>query len=435
MVTKKTENFLARITQALHHNGLASDELEQNVLQLAARLNLKVSVFATPTSIFFSFGDLGDDRTMLLRVVPGEICLGQLSDLMQLQSEVVAGEISLEAAEVRLDEVLKGRILYPPLVTAGVSAWAGAGCTAFLGGGFNEWIVTLLIGIVLGALHLLAVYFQRFGKLVVVLSAFFSALLAFLIGQCQVFQPLSVEIVTLGGIIVLIPGLTLTIAISELATQNLAAGTARLSGALVLLMTLAFGVVLGSEVGQKITSTLPGVAPQNSDPWLWWLTFFTTPVAFAVLFQAKVRDFFWICLVAFTGVTVAKITGQFLTPQVSGAAGALTLGLLGTGYTWLTGRPSATVVVPGLTLLVPGSVGFRSIQMLLRDDVQHAVRGAFDMFLVSCSLVAGLLLAYALFPAPDRKYDWVRSKQKSQTSNSIEKVDPKKISRDASDQN
>jgi uncharacterized membrane protein YjjP (DUF1212 family) len=47
------EQFVAELAKALHQNGMASDELEQNVLQLAQQLNLEVSVFATPTSIFF----------------------------------------------------------------------------------------------------------------------------------------------------------------------------------------------------------------------------------------------------------------------------------------------------------------------------------------------------------------------------------------------
>ena len=43
------------------------------------------------------------------------------------------------------------------------------------------------------------------------------------------------------GLIVLVPGLPLTTALTELATRHLAAGPARLSGALVLFLSIGFG--------------------------------------------------------------------------------------------------------------------------------------------------------------------------------------------------
>src|SRR5262249_56884405 len=47
---------------------------------------------------------------------------------------------------------------------------------------------------------------------------------------------------TLAGLIVLMPGLTLTIALIELSTRNLSSGTSRLSGAFVIFLSIGFGV-------------------------------------------------------------------------------------------------------------------------------------------------------------------------------------------------
>ena len=48
-------------------------------------------------------------------------------------------------------------------------------------------------------------------------------------------------------------------------------------------------------------------------------------------------------------------------------------------------------------MLVPGSIGYRSLASFLADDVLSGVETAFRMALVAISLVGGLLLANVLF--------------------------------------
>jgi uncharacterized membrane protein YjjB (DUF3815 family) len=55
--------------------------------------------------------------------------------------------------------------------------------------------------------------------------------------------------------------------------------------------------------------------------------------------------------------------------------------------------------VPGVLLLVPGSIGFRSLTLLLEQKVFVGVDAAFIMLLTAMSLVAGLLLADIVLPS------------------------------------
>jgi len=391
------EQFVVELAKALHQAGMASDELEQNVGQLAEQLQLEIGVFATPTSIFLAFGGPEQCRTILLRVTPSEIDLGRLNELQALQRDVVQQRLNLREARVQLPLVLAQSPPYGFWLNCLAFAWASAAATLLFRGGMNEWLVTLGIGAVLGSGQGLAQRWPRLQRTFPPLCALLAALLPYFVGIW--LQPLSIEIVTLGSLIVLLPGLTLTIAINELATQNLAAGTARLFGALVLLMTLGFGVALGTSLGQRLTATSTGVLPLESGQLLYFIAVATAPSAFAVLFRAHVRDFLWITLTCLAGFGIARGAGLLIAPLVSGAVGAFSVGLIGTAYSRWTQRPVATLTVPGLMFLVPGSVGFRGIQMLLNDDVTSAVRGAFEMFMVAVSLVSGLLVAYSLFPA------------------------------------
>ena len=54
--------------------------------------------------------------------------------------------------------------------------------------------------------------------------------------------------------------------------------------------------------------------------------------------------------------------------------------------------------MPGILLLVPGSIGFRSVAQLLDRDVVLGLETIFRMAFIAFSLVAGLLLANALSP-------------------------------------
>ena len=63
-------------------------------------------------------------------------------------------------------------------------------------------------------------------------------------------------------------------------------------------------------------------------------------------------------------------------------------------------RPAAVVLVPGILLLVPGSVGFRSLSSLLEREAVAGIETAFSMLLTAMALVAGLLVAGVIAPEP-----------------------------------
>ncbi len=54
------------------------------------------------------------------------------------------------------------------------------------------------------------------------------------------------------------------------------------------------------------------------------------------------------------------------------------------------------LIIPGLALLVPGSLGVRTFSSLLGKDPDVAVQTGFQMFLVAMALVGGLLFSDAL---------------------------------------
>ncbi|MBL8947073.1 MAG: threonine/serine exporter family protein, partial [Myxococcales bacterium] len=67
-------------------------------------------------------------------------------------------------------------------------------------------------------------------------------------------------------------------------------------------------------------------------------------------------------------------------------------------YAWLRRRPGSTVLVPGILMLVPGSMGYRGLSEMMAREVLPGIATAVEMVLVAVSLVAGLLAANVVSP-------------------------------------
>jgi len=121
-------------------------------------------------------------------------------------------------------------------------------------------------------------------------------------------------------------------------------------------------------------------------------------LAFVVLFQADRRDVPWVM----AGVAVAFYGGRagvrLLGPELGAFVGAAAISAFGNGYSRLLQRPASVPTVPGLLLLVPGSLGFHSVSSLMGKDALQGVEAAFAMSLVAVSLATGLLVGNVILP-------------------------------------
>jgi uncharacterized membrane protein YjjB (DUF3815 family) len=123
--------------------------------------------------------------------------------------------------------------------------------------------------------------------------------------------------------------------------------------------------------------------------------------SFVVLFKARPRDMPAIAGVALLAILGTRFGVDLLGEQLGPALGALGVGLASNLYARSFRRPASVTLLPGMLLLVPGSLGLRAVQALADAQTLDGIHGAFSMFLVAASLVAGLLTANALL-APRR---------------------------------
>ena len=389
--------FVLELGRALHRAGHPAQRLEDMLGAISDRLGLfNHQFFSTPTSIMASFGPLGRQRTHMLRVAPGEVNLGTLAALEQVALEVAQGRMSPVEGVVAINRITSAPSPYGPGLTTVAYGVVSGAATQFLGGGVHEVAVAALLGLALGVLALGTRGRPRLGRVFEPVAAFVVS--AGALGLARAIAPLSVLIATLGGLIVLLPGLTLTVAMSELATRNLASGTARISGAFMTFLAIAFGVALGNRVGGAVFGVLPAAASAPLPAWSAYVAVVAAGLGFVVVLRAEPRDAFWIVAIGALGVIGGRAGAATMGVELGTFAGALAVGLAGSAYERLKRRPAAVVSVPGILLLVPGSVGFRGLTSLIERQAVAGIETIFSMILTVVALVAGLLIAAAVIP-------------------------------------
>jgi uncharacterized membrane protein YjjP (DUF1212 family) len=389
-------SFVEKLGRALHRYGLPSHRLEEALVAVAERLDLHGEFFATPTAIFASLERDGAERTILIRVEPGELDLEKLSRLDGLLQAVVGGDVSPLNASAAVDEIVASPARYRGWMVVAGFAVASAAAARFFGGGWREFVVCAVIGLVTGALAIVAGRFPGRFRVFEPLAAFFAGLIA--AGAATFLAPVSVYVATCAGLIVLIPGLSLTIAINELATRNLAAGTVRLNYALLIFLQIGFGVAVGLRVAALVFGAPAPVEPAGLPGWTLLAALAITAVGLTILFKARPRDVGWVALAGAVAFTGARAVANAAGPELGAFAGALLVGLVSNAFARLRQRPAVLLLVPGIMLLVPGSIGFQSVSSLIAADVVGGMRLAFTVGLMGIALVTGLLVASALVP-------------------------------------
>ena len=401
--------FLVRLGRALHEAGFSAPQLEAALASVAQRLAVPAQFFSTPTSLFIAFGEGATQRTHLERVNPAGIDLGRLADLEGLLERVRAGRTSPAAASAEIAEIARRPRRYSRKLTYFCWGLASATSAVFLGGSLREVAVAGFVGLVTGLAAFLAERRPAAERLFVPLAAAFAAFTAAVVAQLA--PPLSVYIATVAGLIVLLPGYTLTVALSELAAEHLSSGTARFAGALVTFLMIGLGVAIG---GRLATATL-GAMVASTDPaavtaaaaaaaaislgppaWLQIAALLLAPLGLAVLLRAPRTEIPWIVVIGAVGYFAGRLGAEMLEPEVGMFVGALAVGLASGLYERLRRLPGSIPLVPGILMLVPGSIGYRSLTALLAEEVVPGIQTAFRMLLVAASLVAGLLIAAAL---------------------------------------
>jgi uncharacterized membrane protein YjjP (DUF1212 family) len=389
-------SLVLNLGRALLHVGSPAHRLEAAMQIMADRLGLRAEFFSTPTALMVSLGDESKQQTFLARSEPGSANLAKLADLTDVMDELASGQIDPAQADARVRAIDSAPPKYGPALQLLAFVAIAVGVAPLIGGGLRETLLASLLGTICG---ITVLWLRRGLDRSRLISPLAAALISFLGTLWCGFDPQTALMpAVIASMIALLPGMDMTTACRELATGHLVSGSSRLAFAVMVFALLTFGLVMGGLAGQYFVGPVDLVTPSFRPPWLAPAGVLVAAAGLMLLFQAHRRDWIWMlmaCMVAWGGASIGAIIEA---PVIGAFIGALAVGLAGNLFVHITGRPGSIMHFPGLILLVPGSIGLRSLAALLGDDVISGIETAMLAGIIAVALTTGMILASVLLP-------------------------------------
>jgi uncharacterized membrane protein YjjP (DUF1212 family) len=401
--------FITDFARRLHLAGVSAARLEGAVKSTAESIGVACQIWYSPTGILLSLGDPDSDsgqQTRVMRLEPAEPNLSDLVRLDEVAEDVIAGRIDVTEASRQLRELDRApeqQQLTWTVVAFGLASAAVAGLLR------TRWLdiaVAGALGLIIGMISIAA----RTRPHLSVASEAIAAIVATVLAAAfaHFIAPLSVQTVVIAALIVLMPGLSLSTAVNELASRQLVTGTARFAGAMVVLFKLTFGSVAGAQIVNAL-----GWAPRTTSatllpPIVEGVAMIAAAFSFAILFRAARRDIPLVMGSAVMGYVLTRFASGWFAPSegINFAGGvffsSLVMAALANLYGRVAERPGTLVRLPSIMLLVPGSVGFRGLASLMERDYTLGMDTALAVLTALVALMAGLMFGSVL--VPPRRY-------------------------------
>lgn len=399
--------FILELAKRLHEYGTAAPRLEAAITLVAQRLSLNCDILSTPTSIIMSFSQPDNSEsgvaelTQVIRLPPGEINLKHLCLVDEIADQVISGSMDLGEGRRRLRDIAGQQpTLAFKLLTLLAYAVAPACVAAILLTGWAGVGTAAAIGLVTGVTALNARKRPNIAAAFEAISALFATIIATVVAVYLV--PIQVRSVVVASLIILLPGMSLTAAVRELSSQDLVSGTARMAGAMAVLLKLAFGTVAATQICSLFGLVPPPVPLLAIPEWTEWVAVPLAALTFAITFRSPLRYFPIVIGAVIAGYICTRVGGVYVSSAFGVFAGGLLLGASSNVFARVFNRPGALIREPGIILLVPGSVAFRSLSFVFERDVLLGLDTGITVLTLLVALVAGLLFGDLLVP-PRRK--------------------------------
>lgn len=383
--------------------GGPTSRLEENLSNIGRKFGFPTEVFATPTGIFVSCVDVdGSSRTTMVRIKDGAMNLGRLCWLEGIFEDVMKGKISMGQA----NKILHSKAALRPPYTLKQSALA-----SFIFGfalsypNFRLLVPALVCACITAATWWVAGPGLRNKIPSAIFRDFMGAIVTLVFAAfCQVLMPAPFEAFTIGGLVVLVPGLALTTAISELADQNLVSGTAKLMQAILTLLALGLAYMLFHDLSEALHLTIAPSASTHPLPFvLSALGLLVSVSCFCILFRVPRASLPWASL---TGLLGWSIFGFFNSPDyivIATFAASLCVGLVSLTLSKRFKVPSQIFSVPGIVALLPGMLALTSIRSFATGNQSYGLELGMRVALTAGSIVFGLFTARIPFAFKPQK--------------------------------
>lgn len=227
------------VGEGLLRSGAEIQRIEDTITRIAKAYGaVHVEVFTITTLILASVRmPDGGYSSQTRRVLTSSTNLHRLAKYNEISREICAGGVSVEQAQQKLKAV-KHSEPYPMWVVFVGVVFAAGGFAVFFGGSLLDGVVAAAIGILMTLIENHRPPFMN-GMASAVITSFVAGVLSELcahFGLCH-----NMDMVIIGTIMLLIPGLTIGTSIRDMLCGDIVTGSIRLIQSILLACVIAFG--------------------------------------------------------------------------------------------------------------------------------------------------------------------------------------------------
>ncbi|WP_261992500.1 threonine/serine exporter family protein, partial [Streptomyces sp. MS191] len=342
----------------------------------------------------------GRTSTTTVTAFPDVARLDRAVALKELAEEILAGRLPFHRAEAGLKAVAARPAPYPRWAKpVGIVLFA-VGFAPAVQPTWYEVGTTAVLASVVACLAVLAEGRRRLTQALPLFAAVVVSLLTVWIFATDLSHGGPVMIM-LPALFYFVPGDLLSAATAELAAGYLSTGAVRLVYAVVLLLQLYVGVLLGLAVtGTPRSTMLDTVARGDMSHWVIVLSWAVFTAGMVLAFDVPRRSVGWVLALVYLtlGVQAAgtALAGEVAGTFVASVALAVTADLVARG----PGRPPRLVLfLGGFFTLTVGSLGLRALTSLAGGHVLHGFHDLMDFLTIVTTIAVGLMAGAALLPA------------------------------------
>lgn len=392
--------FLVKLGKMLHKYGTPSFRLEAYLTEIANYLGVHASFISTPTSLVcVIWSDLHEDEhNHAARLQPGDLDMNALSRTDELASKLLAGQITLSEADQKLDEINQMPSPYGKWLTCASFGLSTGAFAMLMGASWKEIFWSATLGLIAYLWVLWAENSKRVRLMLEPMMSFMAGLLSCIVSHY--FMPgMNIPLMVLSSVIVLVPGLALTMGLAELSSRNMVSGTAKVMDAIMQLFKLYFGAFLGISVGVTLFGETV-IHPAKSPPsWAAWLAVILLGFSLVAIFRTRLKHVPVAMAAALIAYSTSTYSSAYMAQGLGAFIGAFSLGIYANLFGRLANQPVIIVAVHGLIVLVPGSKTYIGLNSFIsgQDFVQVEHLGQ-EVFLIFMSIVAGLIFANVVMP-------------------------------------
>jgi uncharacterized membrane protein YjjP (DUF1212 family) len=397
----RIRRFILKLGKMLHKYGSPSFRLEAYLTEVATYLGVHASFNSTPTylTIVLWSDHHEDEYNHSARMQPGDLDMNSLSLTDELAHELLSGSISLAEADQRLDEIDATPSPYGKSLTGVAFGLSTSAFAMLMGAGWSEIMYSGLLSFMVYFWTLWAQRSQRVKLMLEPVASFSVGFAACAINHYST-SGFNIWLIILSSLIILVPGLSLTMGLAELSSRNMVSGTARIMDATMQLFKLYFGAFLGVSLGYQLFGQQELELAVTLPFWVNWLGVLMLSVGLVAIFRTRMKHVPWAIASTFVAYAASTWSSVYLENGLGAFVGAFALGVFANIFSRIANAPSTIVAMHGLIVLVPGSKTYIGLNSFISgQDILKIDHIGQETFLILMSLVAGLIFANVVMPA------------------------------------